>query len=110
MFRLICIVVFISQETLADEIAHKVHELFKTTCYVCHGQPGIPAQGNFDYVLDFKKLQTSVYLSANTPEETVLYQDLASGKMPLGGKKYTAEQLALVYSWIKSGAPAPLNF
>ncbi len=40
------------------------------------------------------------------PEQSLLYQMLADGRMPRGGRRFTPAELRTVADWIRSGAPA----
>jgi len=43
------------------------------------------------------------------PEKSIIYLEVESGEMPLGGERLSDEDIILLYDWILAGAPEFLN-
>ena len=97
------------------ELANKVYVLLKDKCYSCHGDPNGKAMGKvdgerFNWVLDYDKLISTRLLAPND-EQSEIYTSMKSGSMPREAGntrkrvKLPQEDIDLVLSWIKAGAP-----
>ncbi len=84
-----------------------IQPIFEKSCYSCHG-PKVH-MGNLR--LDSKQTASRT-LSPGHAAESALYQRVAGltdqPRMPMGGK-LTPEQIAIIKSWIDSGAEWPEN-
>lgn len=83
-----------------------IRPLLKLHCFHCHGEEP-ELSGGLDLRL-VRLMQTGgdsgAALVAGQHTESPLYQRIASGEMPPGDKKLTADELARVARWIDQGA------
>lgn len=74
-------------------------------CVSCHGS--INPAHHLD-LSSYEKMATGKHLPPlivpGDPEESSLYIECATGKMPKGGPKLTQAELNALYDWIKDGA------
>ncbi len=89
----------------AIQYESEVLPLFRAKCIGCHGA-GLPEAG-----LDLRTrgdLLEGGYsgpaVVPGSPEKSVLYQTLADGRMPKGGRRFTPQELRVVADWIRGGA------
>jgi hypothetical protein len=89
------------------DIATKVHQIFRTYCYRCHGANGA-SEGGFNYVLDLEKLIARKKVLPKLPDKSKLYLRVKDGDMPPEDEKLrpTPDEMALLKQWIELGAPA----
>src|SRR5205807_3291029 len=82
--------------------------LFKAYCFDCHGE-GEKLRGGLDLRLrrlTVKGGDTGAAVVAGDPEKSLLYQRVRDHEMPLGKKKLSPDEVALIGRWIKDGAKA----
>ena len=75
--------------------------ILKISCIRCHSGPA-PSMG-----IDFSSydlVMGSGTVVAGKPEESPLWIQIQSGKMPKNGPKLSQDQIQAVYDWIKKGA------
>ncbi|MEZ4749904.1 MAG: c-type cytochrome domain-containing protein [Bdellovibrionota bacterium] len=77
-------------------------EIFQPICAECHSQPG--ASADLD-LTQYASLMTSKVVVPFKPEESLLFEKVSSGEMPLIGDALSEAQLALIKDWILAGAP-----
>jgi len=100
-------------ETLAFE--RDVRPILKAMCFHCHGEQS-EKEGSLDLRL-VRLMQSGgesgPALQAGNADSSLLWQRVASNEMPPGPKKLTAEQQAIIRTWIEQGAttarPEPEN-
>ncbi|MCE9519894.1 MAG: DUF4384 domain-containing protein [Verrucomicrobia bacterium] len=98
----------------AADTSTQVLDVFKRHCAECHGSNSI-APKKFQFVDDLTRLRTSKYVRREDPENSDLYQQVLTQEMPLRTKAekeagkdaepLKPEEVALILSWIKAGAP-----
>ena len=95
-------------EVAKKEVAKKVHSLFKTYCYRCHGENGA-AEGGLNFILDLEKLATRKLGLAGNPEKSRLYRRVHKEEMPPEDESLRPgpAEVALLKRWIEDGAPTP---
>ena len=70
-----------------------VSELLGAHCAACHAWAG-----------SYKGIADPTRVVASFPEKSLLYQVVASDRMPRSGAKLSAEEKALIRAWIAAGA------
>lgn len=92
----------------ADEecagFALAVEALFTSYCAGCHGNG--KAEGGFDAVLQHDELIASRRIVPAEPAASRVYVFVESGVMPRTERKPSADEIAVLRSWIECGAPA----
>jgi mono/diheme cytochrome c family protein len=81
----------------AQDFDRTIKPLLEQRCLRCHAGDK-PAAG-FDMTAGLANV-----LKPGDPDSSKLYQHLASGKMPMGGPRFEAGDLAAVANWIRAGA------
>ena len=83
---------------------HEILPLFKTRCHTCHGE----AQQLGD--LDLRSLASIMAggvggpaVSPGSPESSILWQMIDSGKMPMSGEGFEPAEKQLIRYWIERG-------
>ncbi len=98
-----------SPEAVAEAAA--VAEILKSACYRCHGESGTN-EGGMNYVASLSKVRDSL-VRPGDPGGSLLMQRIDATdqaiQMPPAGEepRLTAEQTAVVRSWIQNGAAIP---
>jgi len=98
-----------SPEAVAEAAA--VAEILKSACYRCHGESGTN-EGGMNYVASLPKIRDSL-VRPGDPGGSLLMQRIDATdqaiQMPPAGEepRLTAEQTAVVRSWIQNGAAIP---
>jgi mono/diheme cytochrome c family protein len=92
------------------ELASQVEKVLRVNCYRCHGEDGT-SEGGFNFVLNLEKLARTVVKPKNS-KDSLLYERMAAKDetaMPPAGEtqRPSPSEIALVKSWIDSGALAP---
>lgn len=87
-----------------------VTNIFKTSCYRCHGEDGA-SEGGFNFALNLPKLVQTLVKPKNAAASQ-LYQRLTatddSAMPPVGEEPRPSEkEIATIKAWIDAGAPAP---
>ena len=85
-----------------------VRPIFKANCFHCHGE-GEELKGGLDLRLRrfiLKGGESGPAVVAGEPDESLLYQHVSADQMPPEEveKRLTADEVALIGRWIKSGA------
>ncbi|MEK6237332.1 MAG: DUF1549 domain-containing protein, partial [Planctomycetales bacterium] len=84
-----------------------VRPIFKAQCFLCHGEEKV-LEGELDLRLRRLALtggESGPAILPGNRKQSLLYQRVASGEMPDGEKKLSAEQVELIGRWIDLGAP-----
>lgn len=68
--------------------------IFATKCAACHA--------NFS---TYSGMMSSGAIVGKSPEQSPLYQKVASGQMPKGGPPLSDAEVQAIYEWISAGAP-----
>lgn len=94
----------------ADEVADQARTLLQKRCAACHGQdinfPGL----NFE---DFESLYSDRgkgnfrFVEPNQLERSLIWEAIDTDRMPQNGTPFSAEEKAIVRTWILSGASVP---
>ena len=98
-------------DVLGRALAKEVRELFRLTCFECHGEGLNRPKGDFSYVLDLNRIAANPdLLVPGKPDESEIYLLIHEDEMP--GKdsevgNLTDLQKELVRRWIELGAPSP---
>jgi len=105
---LLVVLLFSLRDAAADEIMFERHvrPIFKANCFHCHGEES-ELEGKLDLRLVRTMMAGGDSGAAITPgnaAESLLVEKIASGDMPPGKKKLTADQLAVIRRWIEQGA------
>jgi mono/diheme cytochrome c family protein len=78
--------------------------IFQANCLVCHGesvkQKGLDLRTR-DSVLKGGESASAIVPGAS--QESLLFQKISSGAMPLGGNKLSVEEVQVIQRWIDSG-------
>lgn len=93
-------------ETAVLQFEKDVRPILKAHCWHCHGEEQ-ELKGGIDTRLAGLLLKGGDSGPALVPGDhagSLLYQRMASGEMPPGKKKASAEELALIARWIDDGA------
>jgi mono/diheme cytochrome c family protein len=87
------------------ELSAKARAVLQTHCAGCHGTDG-KAKGGFDYVLDRERLVNRNKVVPGKPSHSQLFLRVREGEMPpVGRKAPSADEVAVLESWIDAGAP-----
>jgi hypothetical protein len=70
-----------------------VKEILAKSCSACH-----------DWTGSYEEIIGGGKIIAGSPEQSLLYQKIASDEMPMEGDKLTADQKAFIRGWIAAGA------
>jgi mono/diheme cytochrome c family protein len=80
--------------------------IFESRCLKCHGgdktEKGLDLKTYASMMLGSEK---GPVITAGNSDGSSLYMSVFNGDMPKNGPKLTAEEIALIESWISSGAP-----
>lgn len=83
-----------------------IRPILKAQCFHCHGEDDVRSGG-----LDVRLVrlmreggESGSALSAGEPEQSLLWQRIASDEMPSGNKKLSLEQKQIIRLWIEQGA------
>lgn len=102
-------------EVSATTFEAQVRPIFKTHCFQCHGEEP-ELQGNLD--LRLVRLMkaggdSGPALQPGKPDDSPIVQRIASGEMPPGKTKLSANDAATIRRWVEQGAktarPEPQN-
>jgi uncharacterized membrane protein/mono/diheme cytochrome c family protein len=90
-----------------EELAVKVHGIFKAQCARCHGSDVTRPSGRFGYVLDLKRLAANPeMIVAGNAEDSELWRLLRDNEMPpRPAKPVSPEDKDAIRAWIRTGAP-----
>ena len=84
-----------------------IQPIFAASCSGCHGEKKQAA----GLRLDSKKIALAKVIIPSNPAQSELYRRVAGlsdqARMPMGGKPLSAEQIALIKTWIEQGADWP---
>ncbi len=80
-------------------------KILDAKCIRCHS--GAFAPLGLDYTTYESLIVNPPYqvIVKGDPANSILYNAVLSGRMPLGGPRLTQDELKIVYDWIKAGAP-----
>ena len=105
---LVCVSDSTAREEASQEIARfesDILPIFEAKCLACHGEK-LQQNG-----LDLRTLESVLKGGESGPAvepgsvgESLLYEKVKSGSMPLGGEKLKAEEMELLRRWINAGA------
>jgi serine/threonine-protein kinase len=89
------------------DLARQGFALVVNYCGKCHGKGASEGGGDLD-VTEPAKFADSGYIDAENPEESYLWQRIASGEMPPEGEpQLTVHEGEILKQWIAAGAPKP---
>lgn len=114
IFKITVLIIGLSSVSLAERpdehsvtsIAEQTMQIFVQSCVGCHGSMTGTGAGGFDYIDDFPKLRSSVFINLNQPRESKLFQLIDSGYMPAKQNKLPQSEIDAVLAWITAGAPS----
>lgn len=96
-----------AQQVSKIDFARDIQPIFAASCAGCHGEKKQAA----GLRLDSKKIALSKVIVPGKAAESELYRRVAGhsdqARMPMGGKPLSAEQIALIKTWIEHGAAWP---
>jgi len=72
-----------------------VREILDRSCSACH-----------DWTGSYDSIVAGGRVTPGSPENSLLYQKIATDEMPMEGEKLTADQKAFIKGWIAAGAPS----
>lgn len=88
----------------AEVAPAQVAQVLERHCAACHGTPG-KGKGGLDYILDRTRLVSLGQVKPGQPEQSLLWQNVASGQMPPAGRpRLSDDEKASLRDWIKAGA------
>lgn len=85
----------------------QIRPIFKTHCFACHGEAGV-LEGGLDLRLRrlmVKGGDSGAAIKPGKIEESYLFDRIVEGEMPPGDAHLSEKEIALIRSWIQSGAP-----
>jgi mono/diheme cytochrome c family protein len=89
------------------DFARDIQPIFAASCAGCHGEK----KQSGGLRLDSKAIALSKVIKPGNANESELYRRVAGlsdqARMPMGGKPLSAEQIALIKTWIEQGASWP---
>lgn len=98
-----------SDEQKISSIAGEARDILGRYCYRCHNGEG----SDSGYAFDVKKVESLVeqgVVSAKNPDDSLLFADLESGRMPPRNQPHlprpTPAEASVIKEWIKLGAVA----
>lgn len=83
------------------EFDRDIRPLLAAKCVRCHG--GEKTAAGFDMTTGELFGKAGVVVNGD-PAASKLYQHVSSGKMPMGGPRLAADEVALIGAWIRGGA------
>ncbi len=96
-----------AQRSSKIDFARDIQPIFAASCTGCHGEKKQAA----GLRLDSKKVALSKVITPGKADQSELYRRVAGlseqARMPMGGKPISAEQIALIKTWIEQGADWP---
>ena len=95
-----------SPEATEVSFSNQVLPIFEARCQQCHGSGR--AEVGLDLATHAGTMAGASYGPVVTPgsaETSILVQVIASGDMPLGGRKLAESEIQTVRDWIDAGAP-----
>ncbi|MGH9802035.1 MAG: DUF1549 domain-containing protein, partial [Blastocatellia bacterium] len=96
-----------AQQSAKVDFARDIQPIFAASCARCHGEKKQAA----GLRLDSKKIALAKVIKPGKAVESELYRRVAGlgdqARMPMGGKPLSAEQIALIKTWIEQGAQWP---
>ena len=82
-----------------------VQPIFQANCHVCHGenlqQNGLDLRTHASVL---KGGESGPPIKLGSAEESLLFEKIHSGSMPMGGDRLSAEEIELIRHWINAGA------
>ena len=104
----LCVLLFHSSSTSAATLTFEkdIRPILKAHCFDCHGE-GEKLKGGVDLRLRRLMLaggDNGPVIVSGKPDKSLLFTMVESGEMPRREKKLTAEQIAVIRTWISSGA------
>lgn len=100
---LLCFVV--QAEDSPPRFEKDILPLLHSRCLTCHSnkakQAGLSVETRDDLLIGGK---TGAAVVPGKPVDSILLGVLSTGRMPLGGKAFSAEETALIRNWIEAGA------
>lgn len=94
----------------SPDTVKNLQSFFAANCMGCHG-PG-NKRGPIKNISDLKEIKSLGYVDTKTPENSTLYQVVATGKMPKGAPlvdKELEDAKSVILAWLKAGAPEGEN-
>lgn len=95
-----------ANETLGLTFERDIRPILKEACFHCHGESGV-REGGLDLRLVRLMLDggdSGAAIAPQAPEDSLLWQRLATDEMPEGEKKLSEPNKRLIHSWIAQGA------
>ncbi len=93
------------EQNQAPRFESDILPVFEANCLVCHGenlrQNGLDLRTR-DATL--KGGETGAGIAPGRPDESLLFQKVSSGAMPMGPGKLGADEIELIRKWIEAGA------
>lgn len=83
-------------------LAKQVFGIFQESCAECHGDHG---EDRDQFWLNYQAMLKSGTVIPGKPDDSLVYTIVKSEKMPRGGPKLPAAQIAAIREWISQGAP-----
>lgn len=94
-------------EASAATLAQQAKAILENHCHRCHGAGGTN-EGGFNFVLNRAKLiDADAYIAPGNPDDSYLYQRIATGEMPPRGEQSrpSPSEIDVLRRWISAGAP-----
>src|SRR5262249_53780174 len=104
----LCLLLFFTVALRAASLTFEkdIRPILKAHCFDCHGE-GEKLKGGLDLRLRRLMLKggdDGPVIVPGKPDQSLLFKMVHSGEMPKREKKLTREQVALIRTWIATGA------
>jgi len=91
-----------SEDAVAPTYNSIAASIFQPECNKCHS--GAKPAAKLD-LTNYQALVSSAFIKSGDPENSILYQQVESGKMPLHGTPLSSDQVEAIYTWIQNSLP-----
>jgi hypothetical protein len=79
--------------------------IFDRSCNKSGCHDGVAHEPDLTANNSYNSITAGGFINTTIPTESILYQEVATGGMPLGGTPLSADETQKVLDWIRNGAP-----
>ena len=79
--------------------------IFDQNCNKSGCHDGVAHEPDLTPNNSYNSLMAGGFVNTTIPTESILYQEVASGSMPLGSAPLSADDTQKILDWIRNGAP-----
>jgi hypothetical protein len=79
--------------------------IFDLNCNKSGCHDGIAHEPDLTASNSYNSIISGGFVNTTIPTESILYQEVKSGSMPLGGAPLSADDTQKIFDWIRNGAP-----